>query len=377
MPRRKLYSKPQKKTVSLVSSTLYCLICSKAGLATANKITSALINTPLRYQRGKLDECLRFAPQSLWLRVGAPADITPLPSLPEFVGNHWDEPGASYLFVGATGIAVRIIAPFIKHKSYDPPILVVDSAGKFVISLLCGHLGHANTLANHLANLIGATSVVTTASDHAGVESLDMICKSTGLRILNWKELAQIQGRILEKEKIPLWDPYRRLRMLTNLNCVKEPPVKGPAILIHWKKQTHLSGFLRLTWPALHVGVGFRKGVEAYSLENAIYWALDLLDAERESLASLATAKEKANELEAVAIKMNTALQIFDSSRLAQIDSPTPSLACGKRFGTKPFSVCEASALLAAGDGSVLLTPKIIYNREVTVAIALDLKGKG
>ena len=73
------------------------------------------------------------------------------------------ESADSIIFIGATGIAVRSIAPFVQSKKKDPAVLVVDECGKFVISLLSGDLLGANERAHMAADSgsairVGATS---------------------------------------------------------------------------------------------------------------------------------------------------------------------------------------------------------------------------
>jgi cobalt-precorrin 5A hydrolase len=72
---------------------------------------------------------------------------------------------AGIVFIGPCGIAVRALAPLIKSKLSDPPVVVVDVMGRYAVSLLSGHEGGANDLALRVANVIGAEPVITTTSD--------------------------------------------------------------------------------------------------------------------------------------------------------------------------------------------------------------------
>ena len=88
------------------------------------------------------------------------------------VGKRWKDFDA-FVFVGAMGICVRTIAPYIKDKHEDPAVVCVDSLGLNAISVLSGHIGGANDLAREVAALIGAREVITTQSDNAGLWALD------------------------------------------------------------------------------------------------------------------------------------------------------------------------------------------------------------
>ncbi|MCD8103535.1 MAG: cobalamin biosynthesis protein [Lachnospiraceae bacterium] len=106
------------------------------------------------------------------------------------------------IFVGACGIAVRSIAPFLKSKMTDPAVLVIDEAGQFVISLLSGHIGGANRLAILAAQILGATPVITTATDVNGKFAVDVFAKDNGLRIGSMKAAKEISAAILRGEKV-------------------------------------------------------------------------------------------------------------------------------------------------------------------------------
>lgn len=86
------------------------------------------------------------------------------------------------LFVCAAAIAVRTIAPYLKSKVTDPAVLVADESGKFLISLLSGHIGGANEWCNELAGSIGAIPVITTATDTRGMFAVDLFAAEHNMK---------------------------------------------------------------------------------------------------------------------------------------------------------------------------------------------------
>ena len=105
--------------------------------------------------------------------------------------------GNALLFIGACGIAVRSIAPHVKDKLSDVPVLVADEAGQFVIPLLAGHYGGANRLAGELSRALGATAVLTTATDVNGLFAVDVFAASNRLAIAGHDGIARVSAGLL------------------------------------------------------------------------------------------------------------------------------------------------------------------------------------
>lgn len=117
------------------------------------------------------------------------------------------------IFVGATGIAVRAIAPFICGKSVDPAVLVIDEAGRYVISLLSGHLGGANALARTAASLIDAEPIITTATDAESAFAVDTFAKENGFLLTDLQKAKEVSAKVLRGEKLRIYSdiPMERL----------------------------------------------------------------------------------------------------------------------------------------------------------------------
>ena len=99
------------------------------------------------------------------VKCSALPDVTEKRSLTVCIGE-WFYKADAIVFLCATGIAVRCIAPFITHKSDDPAVVVMDETGAFSIALLSGHVGGANRLAGELARLTGAVPVIKIGRAH-------------------------------------------------------------------------------------------------------------------------------------------------------------------------------------------------------------------
>lgn len=337
--------------------------------------------------------CRLFAPARLCAPETGGAEFRPFARFSAaLAGNYRRHRG--HVVIGAAGIAVRALAPLLRHKSEDPPVVVLDPAGRFAVSLLSGHWGGGNDLARHLGRLLRAQPVITTASDTAAAAppALDILARDAGLRILDWERLPRVAAALLEGEPVPLHDPRAclpeaRAPRFQRVAAPDLPPPGGvPLVAVHWERRAPTPGLLRLAARRLHAGIGCRRGTDAPAILAALARTLEEHGLEPAALADLATVTEKTDEpgMEEAARLLDVPLLAFAAPRLAAVPAPHPSRAAGRRFGLPPFSVCEAAALLAAQQASpaaeaVLLAPKTVFAGCVTVAIALSAApgGKG
>lgn len=97
-----------------------------------------------------------------------------------FFEAHNENKKVLLVFVGALGICVRKIAPFLDSKVNDAAVVCVDDCGKFVISVVGGHIGGANKAAGIIAEVLGATPVITTSTDLHEQWAFDVWATSIG-----------------------------------------------------------------------------------------------------------------------------------------------------------------------------------------------------
>lgn len=278
-----------------------------------------------------------------------------------------------HIFIGAAGVVLRCIAPLLTDKRNDPAVVVCDQRGRHAVSLLGGHLGGANALAEQVAAVTGGRAVITTASDVEGLPALDVLARDAGCAAADPAEMRQAQTALLEEGSVYLIDPLRVLPEHEALIRPDDPraiPDDAFRITVDWRRLDPAPRRLRLIAPLLCAGVGCRKAVPAGDILAALDAALSEAGAAPAALALIASADIKKREagLREAAGRLKLPLRFFTGEELARVPVPNPSRKAGEVLALTPLSVCEGAALLAAGGGSLLLEKRVLGG--VTVALA-------
>ena len=116
------------------------------------------------------------------------SSVESIRNIKEHVDAHFGDYSA-WIFIGAMGICIRTIAEHVQHKYHDPAVINIDSTGRFVVSVLSGHVGGANELTEHIASLLGAQAVVSTQTDNTGLWALDLFSRKYG-----WAQVNNMEG---------------------------------------------------------------------------------------------------------------------------------------------------------------------------------------
>lgn len=305
----------------------------------------------------------------LFAKTGLTSDANPFDSLLPLVCDTFNRFEA-HIFVCACGIAVRAVAPHLAAKDKDPAVVVVDDKGTFAVSLVSGHLGGSNALVQRLHELTGAIPVITTATDNAGMPSIDLLARQAGLRIADIGQVKHVSGALLAGITVPRHDPAGILDQWADyFPAAEELPLHGPALWVDYRLPPRREMLLALHPPVLWAGVGCRKGTDAKDIINLITASLACAGLAAQSLAGLASVQAKAAEpgLLAAARELDLQLICYAESQLRDVRVPNPSEHVMNTLGTP--SVSEAAALLAAG-GPLLLEKTA--SAASTVAVALD-----
>ena len=270
------------------------------------------------------------------------------------------------VFVGSCGIAVRMIAPFVRDKKTDPAVIVIDERGRFVIPLLSGHIGGANALAQRLADALGATGVITTATDINGRFSVDAWAARRGWVIGDMAAAKHVSAAILEGD-VPLCSEFPLRPPLPG--GVTEG-AEGPlGIYVGCRMARPFAETLRIIPKALHLGIGCRRGTPEAVIADAVGAVLEEHGIDPRALKCAASIDLKRDEQGLLAYAETAGLPIsfYPADALAALEGDfTPSDFV--RSVTGVDSVCERAAMMGA---AALLVRKTAKNG-VTVALAAE-----
>ena len=302
------------------------------------------------------------------------------------VGKQWKKFDA-FVFIGAMGICVRTIAPYIKDKHEDPAVVCVDSMGLNAISVLSGHIGGANNLAREVAALIGAREVITTQSDNAGLWALDTLEER-----FDWPVASEIedmqdciyafvnrQPTALLLEARDEGTDYLEKTLpehVTIINDISEADPNKFKLLIIVSPFNHHApeGMLELHFVPMVGTIGFGLAHEPDDYED-IYDQIDEAFADRGVLPCAhryCTIDVKSEEpfVDMLVLDYQEEVKFFTAEQLAQVEVPNPSTTVLKHVGTP--SVCEAAAILGSNHGKLII-PKV-KGKNWTAALAIDYK---
>ncbi|MFQ5975360.1 MAG: cobalt-precorrin 5A hydrolase [Candidatus Hydrothermarchaeales archaeon] len=342
------------------------LTVTKNGVKTGKKITHALDGETTLYVNKK------FAGKGV---------ETIDKSFVDFVGELFRTYDA-LVFVMALGIVVRSISRHVKDKRTDPAVVVVDEMGKQSISLLSGHLGGANDLANLIAEKIGAKAVVTTATDIQGKPSVEDLAKALGIEIQDLEKAKTVNAAIVNGEKVGIFSDFRLpfdLKDNLYFNNFNEINRKGKEfealVIITNKKVNDVSApYIILRPKNLIVGIGSKKGVAKEDVLEAIYHALDHAGLSVESVKLLATAdfKSKEDGIIRASEELGVPLKAIEKEKIKEIeDSFDRSAYVQEEVGVG--AVSEPVAVLAGEN--IKLVQKKTRLKGVTAAIAEEVGG--
>ena len=207
--------------------------------------------------------CALAVPERLSPETGLPG----YGSLREWAGEQFADTDA-LLFVGASGIAVRAIAPYVRDKFTDPAVVSVDEAGRFVVPLLSGHVGGANDLARLVARFTGGAAAVSTATDVNACFAVDQWAREQGFSLDGREAAKRVSASLLAGVSVGLSSDFPVQGELPR-GVEKGPAEAGIALTLDPEK-TPFSNTVRLIPPVLHLGIGCRRGTAAETIAAAV-----------------------------------------------------------------------------------------------------------
>lgn len=295
------------------------------------------------------------------------------------------------IYFSAMGICVRSIAPYLVNKYSDPAVLCIDTTGKYVISVVSGHVGGANDWSKRVAAIIGAEPIITTQSDRLELWALDTLGKSH-----DWKNepvgasLNDIIALFVHKE------PTALLLDIRTKGTAWLERSKPDHVDIYWNISdidwSKYKLFIAVTYieykdipipqlyyrpQVLHLGIGCRKDAIPTSVADHILEEIRRFGYSTKSIAGVHSIELKKNEalIADVASKLGVKRSFYSSECLAEIEVPNPSAKVEQV--TSSASVSEASALYASG-GTLLVEKQkgaLVQGSDFTFALAMEPVG--
>ncbi|MCF8010828.1 MAG: cobalt-precorrin 5A hydrolase [Clostridiales bacterium] len=274
------------------------------------------------------------------------------------------------LFIMAAGIVVRTIALLLESKLSDPAVVVIDEGGSFAVSLISGHVGGANELAEKAARITGGTPVITTATDVVNAHAADLLAGQLHCVPVPFSMVKKINRSLAEGEQVRLlsrW-PVPRDKVGGFLYRDNGEDVKRKVIIDREIKNYDKDALYFLP-RNLVAGIGCRRGVSCSDVKKALEEALSGITEGVKRLTALATIDLKANEagICRAADLYDLPVKVISRKQVQELQvSYEESEFVKKTIGVG--GVCEPAAILATSPGRIVVHKMKLG--PVTVAVA-------
>lgn len=280
--------------------------------------------------------------------------------------------GNVLIFIGATAIAVRAIAPYVKSKTTDPAVIVIDERGSSVIPILSGHIGGANREAKSIATMLGAQAVITTATDIGGEFAVDVFASDNEFAISDMKLAKDFTARLLTEGKgcyyvdeelagfVNADIDYKNIVRVSDISelrgknsfvisCKDDAAIRNAGIT---------ENILRLIPQRVVVGMGCKKDTDGEALYSFCLEELSKCGLDKRAVKVLTSVSLKKDEagLKYVAEQLGAYFVTFDAEELMAVEGEFEASDFAKEI-TGCDNVCERA--VAACDGAKILVHKI------------------
>lgn len=315
--------------------------------------------------------------------------VTHIDSIAECVKDIFNE-CESLIFIGAMGICVRSIAPYIKDKHTDPAVINIDSTGRYVVSVLSGHVGGANELTDRIAHIIGGESVVTTQSDNMNLWALDTLGKKYGwatdsnvenfntplTTFVNQKRTALLLDirdkgtEYMERTKPSFVDVFYKY---TDIDCHNYDLLIAVTPYLYPEAKIDTIYYHPVV---LHLGVGCRKDCNPQGVSDYITKFLADRNISISSIQDISTIDIKKDEALLTDLQSHfndVPVHIYTADELRDIEVANPSAKVEEV--TSVPGVSESTAIKSAGYGDLILEKqkaKLSEGNDFTFAVAID-----
>ncbi len=263
-----------------------------------------------------------------------------------------------HIFIMATGIVIRKIAPLIKSKDIDPAVLVVDEGENFVISLISGHIGGANELAYKVAQSYSLTPIITTSSDITGKIAIDTLAQKLNCEMESLTKAKEITSLIVDNKNVDI--------LLPKNVKIGESENSAGVVVVSNKKNIDI---MRLYPKNLIVGIGCKRGTSKEELVKGLDTVMKKHNLAYESIKKIATVDIKANEIGIIELAKDLGrnLVIITREDIKKVEDDF----IGSEFVKNQIGVgcvSEPCALLASNGNGNFLEQKYVYNG-ITISI--------